>query len=467
MKRLLLSTILLMFFVTSPALAFFGSDSTYSSISEMADEMAKEIKSKCFGKKLHIEPEHITDSVGGAVLPLSGMLSRELERSLSKAGFAFEMFLSERIDIEIHATFQRSGDSLRVNVRLSDIKKDGAYRNLEKTYEIALKSLPDGWERETLDDRIARLAQRAINESKGQVIYLNPIVEKRKKYSSEFGEYVLIRLKSILSNNGTKLVECLPSPKQASESAKGVVLTLETSDAVRAGANAQLDGGFLKQGDNGIFLALTLKDLKGKVISSADDTIPRSLVTYSLDNDDADKISEIADVEHEKSSNMVRVGTTKGGAYQVYLDGEVVKFTIQVNKPLYLYIYDINPKGEVNLLYPKAGETEIPKQPGIMYTLPEDGESWEIKVEPPYGKDVVKVFASDRRLPMPVINEGVASRSFEGNTRSLSRKDKIQGKLATQKSINGLDLVDYYKGVAAKARAPLYESSVFIETRAK
>jgi hypothetical protein len=312
------------------------------------------------------------------------------------------------------------------------------------------------------------LAQRALSESKGhQIIYLNPIVEKRKRYSSEFGEYVLIRLKSILSNSGIKLVEQLPSPKQYSKTMKGAVLTLETSDAARAGANALLDGGFLKQGDKGIFLALTLKDLNGKVLSSADDTIPRSLVTYCLDNDDADKISEIADVEHEQNGNMVRIGTTKGSGYQVYREGEFVRFTIQVTRPLYLYIYDINPKGEVSLLYPKVGDSESPKKPGIVYTLPEENDSWEIKVEQPYGKDVVKVFASDKRLPIPRINENIASRSFEGTTRTLSRVDKVKSELATQTAINGLDLVDYYKGLAVRLGALLFESSVFVETRAK
>lgn len=463
----LLAITLLAAFFPYPAQAFFGSETTYSSLSEMTDAMAKEMKGKYAGRKLYLKPDHITDAVDGGTLPLSGLLAGELERSLSKAGFSFEVFLSERIDFEIHATFHRSGENLRFNVRLSNIKKDGVYRNLEQNYEIAAKSLPNGWDQENLDDRIARLAHQALNGSRGQVIYINPIVEKRKHYSSEFGEYVLIRLKSILSNSGIKLVEHLPSQKKASGASKEAVLTLETSDAARAGANAQLDGGFLKQGGTGIFLSLTLKDLNGKVLGSADDTIPRSLVPYSLENDDADRIAEIADIEHEQTGNMVRIGTTKGGGYQLFREGEVVRFTIQVNRPLYLYIYDINPKGEVSLLYPKPGEVENPKQPGIIYTLPEENDSWEIKVEPPFGKDAVKVFASDRRIPIPRINEQLAALSFVGGTRSLKRADKVQKELAAQPAINGLDLVDYYKGAAARSAAPLFESTVYIETRAK
>jgi hypothetical protein len=466
MKRLIL-TILLAVAFPSMVHAFFGAESTYSSLSEMTDAMAKEMRGKYTGRKLYIKPDHVTDAVNGGTLPLSELLASELERSFSKAGFAFEVFLSEHIDFEIHATYHRSGEILRFNLRLSDIKQNGSYRKLENEYVVAVKSLPDGWDRENLDNRIARLAQHAISESKGQVIYLNPIVEKRKRYSSEFGEYVQIRLKSIFSNNGIKLVEQLPSSTQSPATSKRSVQTLETSDAARAGANALLDGGFLKQGDKGIFLALTLKDLSGKVLSSADDTIPRSLVTYSLDNDDADIISEIADVEHEQTGNMVRISTTKGGGYQVYREGDMVSFTIQVTKPLYLYIYDINPKGEVSLLHPKKGEPEILKKPGVIYNLPDAADTWEIKVEPPFGKDLVKVFASDRLLPIPNINNNTGSRSFEGNTRALARVDKIQNELAKQTVINGRDLIDYYKGIAARVGATLFESSVFVETRAK
>ncbi len=467
MKRLLLIITMLACILPSAAFAFFGSKNTSLSLSKIAEDIAKEIKEKCVGGKLYIKSDHVTDAVSGGTLPLSGLLSGELERYLSKAGFSFEAFLSERVDFEILVTFHRSGESLQVNVQLLDIKKNGSYRTLEKNYSIAIKSLPDGWDQESLDDRIARLVQRTLGDSKGQVVYINPIVEKRKKYSSEFGEYVQNRLKSILSTSGVKMVEPLSSRKQDSMATKTVALTLETSDAARIGANTLLDGGFLKQGDKGIFLALTLKDLNGKVLSSADDTIPRALVTYRLENEDADRISEIADVEHEQAGNMVRIGTTKGGGYQVYYEGDVVIFTIQVSKPLYVYVYNINPKGSVTLLYPKVGDAESRKQAGLLYRLPDENDSWEIKVESPYGKDVVKVFASDRRLPMPTINDSVVSHSFEGTSRALLRVDRIQNQLSTEKIINGLDIVDYFKGVTASIGAPLYESSVFVETRSK
>jgi len=43
----------------------------------------------------------------------------------------------------------------------------------------------------------------------------------------------------------------------------------------------------------------------------------------------------------------------------------------------------------------------------------------------------------------------------------------VQTELAGQTVINARDLVDYYKGVAARMNVPLYESTVYVETRGK
>jgi hypothetical protein len=191
------------------------------------------------------------------------------------------------------------------------------------------------------------------------------------------------------------------------------------------------------------------------------------LIQYSADNDAAETLAQIADTEHESGGETVRISSTKGGAYQVFSEGEIVSFRLQVSRPLYLYVYDINPKGEVNLLYPKAGEPESPKLSGLIHTLPEESDNWVIRVEPPFGTDAVKVFASNRKLPLPKISEYVAARSFIGKTRSLKRVEIVQKQLVSQPAINGRDLVDYYKGIARKTGAALFESTVYIETRGK
>jgi len=173
----------------------------------------------------------------------------------------------------------------------------------------------------------------------------------------------------------------------------------------------------------------------------------------------------VADVAGQGTQQQVKLNTTKGDRFQVYRAGEKVQFLIQVARPLYVYLYGINTKNEVSLLYPGPGQQEHPLQSGVIHTVPGEHESWEVLVEPPFGTDVVKLFASEQPLPVPVITDKITARSFSDGTRTLVRRKATQRQLATQKAINGFDLVDYYKGVAANIGVMLFEDSLFVQTR--
>jgi len=116
------------------------------------------------------------------------------------------------------------------------------------------------------------------------------------------------------------------------------------------------------------------------------------------------------------------------------------------------------------------GETEILRKPGIKYKIPEEsaqgGGSFTVQTKGPFGIDVNKLFASDRKLPLPKLDKNMPSRSFNGTTRNGDRQN-IQTDLGRSQAINPVDLVDYYRGVAAKKGAKLYETSIFVETRPK
>jgi len=200
-------------------------------------------------------------------------------------------------------------------------------------------------------------------------------------------------------------------------------------------------------------------------LGSAEETIERALIPYSTVNQTAGALALVADVAGQGSQQMVKLNTTKGDRFQVYRAGEKVQFLIQVAKPLYVYLYGINAKNEVNQLYPGPGQQEEPLASGRIHTVPGERDSWEIVVEPPFGTDVVKLFASERPLPVPTISDKIAAKSFSGGTRTLARRDVIQQELSTQKTINGFDLVDYYKGIAINFGVTLYEDSLFVQTR--
>lgn len=459
----------------SPASAFlgFGSEPTpsaYNTLAEMADAMAGEMKAghAGMGLRLYLDREDVREDREVRSVPFAGMLVNELERAFSRAGYNFEGRAVDQADYIVTASYHRTADKVAVYLKLKRTKND-SYRNLKGNYELSLDKLPRDCFIENLDNKLARLTRKVSqgwNRAGTISLFVTPVVEARRKYSSPFSEYATGKFKASLSNLPTfRLIEEKPVVKKGATRSIEKSTDLAGADALLAGADAVLEGVYLRGGDT-LNLSLTMKDLKGKVLANAEENIPIGIIPFGLDNDEAETLARIADTEHE-NSGAVRISTVKGGSYQVFREGETVSFTIQVTRPLYVYVYDINPNGEVSLLYPRAGEPEQPKQPGVIYTLPEEGDSWEIKVEAPFGKDAVKLFASDRRLPLPGISNQVASRSFAGGTRSLVRVDKVQKELASQPTINGLDLVDWYKGAAAKTGARLFESTVYVETRAK
>lgn len=473
-QNLLLCLLLLAAFLPATASAsWFGSDAgkaperVYTSLADMADAMAKEMKEghAGMGLRLYLDREDIREDQAARAVPFAGMLVNELERAFSRVGYIFEGRNIDQADYAMVVSYHRTPAKVTVFLKLRGTRND-SYRNLKGTYELAADRLSADCFVETLDAKLARLAQkvsRGWNRAGTLSVAMNPIVEARKKYSSPFSDYATLKIKASLSDLPYfRIVEDRPVVSKGATRSIAKDIDPASSGALLAGADAVLEGVYLR-GAETITMSVSLKDLKGQVLANGDENIPRSLVGYSTDNDTAETLSRIADTEHERNG-AVRISTVKGGSYQVFREGETVSFTIQVTRPLFVYVYDINPDGGVSLLYPRAGEGEQPRQPGIIYTLPEASDPWEIKVEPPFGKDAVKVFASDRRLPLPKVNERVASRSFSSGTRALARVDKIQAELAVQPAINGLDLVDWYKGTAARLGATLHESTVYVET---
>lgn len=189
------------------------------------------------------------------------------------------------------------------------------------------------------------------------------------------------------------------------------------------------------------------------------------MIPYSTLNQAAGTLAMVADVAGQGSQKLVKLNTTKGDRFQVYRAGEKVQFLIQVARPLYVYLYGINTKNEVTLLYPGPDQRARALPSGTIHAVPGDHESWEIVVGPPFGTDVVKLFASEAPLPVPTISDKTTAKSFSGGTRTLVQRPVVQRQLALQKVINGFDLVDYYKGSAAALGLTLYEDSLFVQTR--
>lgn len=472
--RIFFCLMTLFIFTPPPSFALFGSSDEFSSLADLTAEMAAEIKGMIPGSKIYLDREDIRNIDDDSTSPLSSHLQRELESALGNAGFRFEGSLVDKADYRITIRYQLESDRIHLSLHLKETKDPtgSSYRTLKKKYWIASDKLSKDTLTLTVDDYLGRLVKKIIgNRTKTKhstKLVINQTIEARKGYSSPFGEYVTQRMKTMFSSNSQFcVVEEKPTLTKVASKRSLSETGVEGTDALLSGADAVLVDTYLGSSDS-LTLSATLKDQKGVVLARADESIPLHLIKHSLENDAAEQTALIADTEHENGSDLITIRTTKGGGkHQYFKEGETVQFAVKVAKTLYIYIYDINPKGEVALLYPREGETEHPLTPDLLFTIPEMSDSWEIKVEPPFGTDAVKLFASSRKLPIPKFDNKISSRSFQSGIRALARQEKLQHELAEQKRINGRDLVDYYKGIAKNLKAPLYESTVFIETRGK
>lgn len=468
-----------LFFIPVGSSAFFGgSADTYSTVSDLTDAVASEMKGELKGKKLYLDRSDIRNGKDGSVTRFSARLANELERALSKAGFVLEgsaqsgfqteaerqkgVLMGELADYRVIAGYSIIGDKLQVNIKVRE-NKTMTMRALKEIYAVPVSSAPEL--QDSLDNRIEAMVSRLLGpvsaNQQQMAVYVPLILESRKKYASPFSEFVTSRVKALLSEASyLKVID----DTENIEKLKAARIVKRTSPELSStGADALLEGTYLRSMKKSIHLSVALKDSEGRAISRADEEIPLDFVTYSLDNSPAESISRIADVENESAKGVVTIETSRKGSYQVYYEGDTVSFLLKVAKPLYVYMYTINSRAGVELLYPRPGAEEQPKTPGITYQMPDD--SWEIQVTPPFGTDAVKVFASDRRLPLPAISAAVRTRSFVHGVRGLTGLDKVRKELSHQRLISGYDLVDWYKGVTGGMGAHLYESTIYIESR--
>ncbi len=466
MLRLIMLFAALLLSIPRSSSAFWASEP--ASLKELAQGVATELQEKSgAGKRLYLDKANVRDAVSGEASNLSAFLVNELESALSAAGFSFSDFM-EQADLSLGANYQRDGERLRIFIKYCPARDAAGCKSLSAS--LLASRLPKESFSASLDAKIKRLVQQVSANRSGLKIFVSPVIEKRGRYASEFSEYVTAKTRSILVNSQQfEVLEEQPVTRSLSNT-RGLaakaksIQNLDTSAAVFSGADAVCEGYYL-EGTGRVTVAMTLKNLKGVVLGSAEENIERSMIPYSTANAAAGNLAVLADIAGQTQQQVVKLNSTKGDRFQVYRAGEKVQFLIQVAKPLYVYLFGINSKNEVSQLYPGPGQQQMPLPAGYLHTVPSEGDNWEITVEPPFGTDVVKLFAAERPLPVPRISSATKAKSFSDGTRSLVRRELVQQQLAEQQTINGFDLVDYFKGAAARQGIPLFEDSLFIQTR--
>jgi hypothetical protein len=454
--------------------AWGSKEGEHNNLPDMAESLADQIINRYAGRKLYIRKESVLDQ-NSAVLPFARQLTYALENSLTRVGFRFADSTMGNDDvIQLDVSYIVEQDKVRVTIRTKDVK--GNYHTVLGT--IPRSGFANELFQEDVDERIGRLARNLASQcnlTRKLKLLVQPVVSSDMGSSSRFAEHATTTLTAALKKENNIDVRLKGAPVSRTRSLSPE-LPFECGDAVYTGDDATLHTKLNVDGAN-IYLTATIlspaiKEQSCTVIAADKVTIPHSLVKLPITDDSINRTALYADIETQNDGKMLSISTPDGGKHQIYHAGENYTLTAQVKAPLYLYVYDIYPDGKkVEPISPFEGETEILRHPGIIYEIPEEmekgGKGIEV-LDGDFGTDVIKVFASDRKLPLPKLDDRQQTRSFTAVGTRGGVRQKIQAELAAGRPvINPADLVDYYRGVAAKKGAKLYEASIFVETRPK
>lgn len=440
----------------------------FRALSELTDQFSHDLALQLTKRKIFLDRKNIRDVDTGDVAYFSRYLQNELESSLSE-NFDVQL-MPDEADILLGVVFQHYNDDIRVFM-----KYHSADMSVNKSldYTIAADRLPRKAFEERLESKAYQLAANIIDDDLPHKIYVKPIDNEACMCTSQFSRVMakmvsgeIVRMHKQVQVLGKRPVALKLSDKRAVKQKAKEVKELATADAFMVDADSIVEGSYSVNGDE-VLVALHLKDMNGVILNSATVGISRGLIKVPLEDKAAAKLADLVDKKTEGLEKHVKLSTSRSGDSPVYHNGEVLTLYAQVKEPLYLYMYTIDRNGEVSLLYPEdPSGPHLPTMPGGLVMIPAENDDYELVIEPPFGQDAVKVFASPVRIPAPVLTRTVATRSYVAGTRAVGKqRKKIQQHLARQKTINPNDLVDYYKGIAEHQGITVYEDSLMIQTR--
>ncbi|MGE4443249.1 MAG: DUF4384 domain-containing protein [Desulfomicrobium sp.] len=141
----------------------------------------------------------------------------------------------------------------------------------------------------------------------------------------------------------------------------------------------------------------------------------------------------------------VRVWTDK----KHYFAGDMLVVYIQGNRDFYARVIDVTATGEVIQLLPNAYQSEHFFKGGVAYRIPGEDAGFNLQVTPPFGRDQIIVYASERPLGQASVQPvGNGFSQFRGTTQELGMK------------LRGLQINAAKQGEGAE----FYEASWDVET---
>lgn len=141
----------------------------------------------------------------------------------------------------------------------------------------------------------------------------------------------------------------------------------------------------------------------GAALSTAALKLPRSLIPRELSFLPANfarfsQVNELGNIEAPKDDLKVDVWTDRGNG-AIYKRGDKLTVFVRASHDCYLYLIYHDADGNDILIYPNARQANNRILGGVIYQIPDARDTFDFKVQAPFGSELIKAVVADVALP--------------------------------------------------------------------
>lgn len=262
----------------------------------------------------------------------------------------------------------------------------------------------------TLDDKLRQLVNSLTNSlgDSGQTVCVSRI-DYQGKIPGELSEYLRQHIESaIRQNSGLRLM--MPPQVGTDVAARRGVAAAGSGDAgspllasaVSAGIRLVITGSYWQRSDGTELDVNAVNAATGAIVSSSGITIAGSILpNAALVPANYDSSRDDAIITNERSGNDISVNLWVNHADGIYHDGDTLSIFLSANKDVYVELVYVDASGRSLIIFPNTYEWNNRILTGRVYEIPDQNSVGILKVEPPFGREIIKVYASEKPFPIP------------------------------------------------------------------
>lgn len=408
-----------------PAHSFWGSG---QSLDKTAQKLARDLikTGKLEGEVVLISPQDLYDAQTHLSLPLALQLRNLLVTEMKKAGVRVLLDDANTDEVSIlQGTWSVQGEDLFINLKVMRMLEQGPEAISAASTKMPLKNIdkssmvPDkaSWARYIIRQLSDRLAWHS-----DMTVHTPPFETNGKEYASELGTYLSGWIRPAMAESGifrpidqAKQLNNVNANTLRKRGTRGIRPDIPSTEqqSLTAGifnADTELKGDFYLNNQT-VEVRIKLINRDNEQISAASAEIPKDVFPeYLFEQKRYDDLGPVAkQTAFCVSGNGLNIDltSTKGEGRPYYKQYEDIRFIMRLNRPAWVYLFDLNPAGEAILLYPVDEQGFLAPNAGFLrdidgpLILPEDGYSYDLVADTPFGTDTVWAVASETPLDFP------------------------------------------------------------------